>query len=86
MLKFLYFCYRAYSLSGSYRHVIAIPERLSWKIVGYKNKRSPLVQTDLMRLKGEVVEEIEPNDGMVFLTLLMVFLFLFKNFFFFLKN
>ncbi|KAK6458577.1 pseudouridine synthase [Scheffersomyces xylosifermentans] len=52
---------KEFSLTGSYRNVMAKPENMSYELINYKDNNVPLVRTDLevLRLKKEGQENVD---------------------------
>jgi hypothetical protein len=55
----LYF--RKYTLSGSYRKILQIPQDINWKILSYANKTDDLIASDVDEMKG--IEAPKDNSG-----------------------
>lgn len=55
-------CFRKYSLSGSYRKILQIPQDLSWKILRYRNKTDDLIVSDIDEIR--CIEPLKDNPGM----------------------
>ena len=47
-------CFRDYSLSGDYRHIVVKPQDVTWETTRYDDITQPLVYGDLEKLQGNV--------------------------------
>ncbi|KAF0296842.1 Pseudouridylate synthase 7 [Amphibalanus amphitrite] len=50
-----------YSLAGAYRHVLARPGDVSWRVLRYSNPNSDLLLSDVDRLRGAAEPADEPD-------------------------
>lgn len=60
---------KKYTLSGSYRKILQIPQDLNWKIVRYMNKTDDLIASDIDEMKG--IEALEDNPEGTFKALIV---------------
>ncbi|KAG0254418.1 multisubstrate pseudouridine synthase 7 [Actinomortierella ambigua] len=59
--------HKDYSLTGSYRYILAKPENVEWEVVRYNDADLPLTWTDLDRLEGKTGNPpgvvVDANNG-----------------------
>ena len=58
------FCFRKYTLGGSYRKIVQVPIDLSWHMTHYNDKYDDLVASDIDEIRER--QPIKISDGEVF--------------------
>lgn len=55
--------FRKFTLSGSYRKIMQIPQTLEWNIIRFNNKTADLILSDLDKLRAK--EEVKHEPGIL---------------------